>query len=63
MTNKLAQQKLWRELWLIALKAFGAQQVWASRPRPPRHTPHQAPARIGVLSWKRRCTANEMEQA
>jgi hypothetical protein len=27
MTNKLAQQRLWRELWLIALKAFGAQQV------------------------------------
>jgi hypothetical protein len=27
MTNKLAQQKLWRELWLIALKAFGAQQA------------------------------------
>lgn len=27
MTNKLAQQRLWRELWLIVLKAFGAQQI------------------------------------
>lgn len=27
MTNKLAQQKLWRELWLIGLKSFGAQRV------------------------------------
>lgn len=27
MTSKLAQQKLWRELWLIALKAFGAQRI------------------------------------
>ncbi len=27
MKNKMAQQKLWRELWLIALKTFGAQQI------------------------------------
>jgi hypothetical protein len=27
MTNKLAQQRPWRELWLIALKAFGARQI------------------------------------
>jgi len=27
MTSKLAQQKLWRELWLIGLKSFGAQRV------------------------------------
>jgi hypothetical protein len=27
MTSKLAQQKLWRELWLIGLGAFGAQRV------------------------------------
>jgi hypothetical protein len=25
--HKLAQQKLWRELWLIALTVFGAQQI------------------------------------
>ena len=25
--DKMAQQKLWRELWLIALKAFGAKVV------------------------------------
>jgi hypothetical protein len=27
MASKLAQQKLWRELWLIGLKSFGAQRV------------------------------------
>ncbi len=27
MKHKMAQQKLWRELWLIALKAFGAKVV------------------------------------
>jgi hypothetical protein len=27
MASKLGQQRLWRELWLIALRAFGAQQV------------------------------------
>ena len=27
MKHKMAQQKLWRELWLIALKAYGAKQV------------------------------------
>jgi hypothetical protein len=27
MKNKMAQQKLWRELWLIVLKAYGAKVV------------------------------------
>ncbi len=27
MKHKMAQQKLWRELWLIALKAYGAKVV------------------------------------
>lgn len=27
MTSRVAQQKLWRELWLIGLTSFGAQRV------------------------------------
>jgi len=27
LNSKLAQQRLWRELWLIGLKSFGAQRV------------------------------------
>ncbi|HTX10340.1 MAG TPA: hypothetical protein VME22_17085 [Solirubrobacteraceae bacterium] len=27
MTTKLGQQRLWRELWLIVLRAFGAHQL------------------------------------
>ncbi len=27
MSSKLGQQRLWRELWLIVLRAFGAHQL------------------------------------
>ncbi|HTP22112.1 MAG TPA: hypothetical protein VMJ65_21065 [Solirubrobacteraceae bacterium] len=27
LTSKLALRRLWRELWLIGLKSFGAQRV------------------------------------
>jgi hypothetical protein len=27
MSNKLAQQRLWRELWLVVLRSAGAQQI------------------------------------
>ena len=52
--HKMAQQKLWRELWLIALKAFGAKVVW----RPPRtanpvaDTSWPSGTRRGVVSWR-----------